>query len=465
LKFFKESEFLELKKSTSEIKEAIISIVAMLNKHEYGELYFGIKNDGTPVGQEVSDKTLRDLSHSIANHIEPKIYPEISTVKLDEISCIRIKFEGTESPYFAFGRAYLRVADEDRQLTSKELQRIILTKAQNATPWDAETPKLNPISIDDIDEKVVRIFIERANAFGRIDFPFTNKIDILNKLKLIPGDLLTNAAQSLFGNGTVDLQMAVFAGVDKLTFIDIKRESGNVFKLINTAELYIKNIIKWRVKFGKMQREEIPEIPIEAIREAIVNSFAHRDYRNSKSNEIAIFKNRIEIYNPGDFPEGYTPEDFIKGEERSILRNKLIAQILYFSKDIESWGCGIKRIHNICVENGVKVEFKILKSGLVVIFYRPDYEEANSIIYDADENKSSDVVISDGINVGIKIWLNATQENVLAIIINDSKITAQAAAEQLGLKPRTIERAIKELKEKGLILRRGSKRMGYWEVQ
>jgi ATP-dependent DNA helicase RecG len=170
VKPFKESEFLELKKSTSELKEAIISIVAILNKHGAGELYFGIKNDGTPVGQEVSDKTLRDASRSIADHIEPKIYPEITAVKLDNKSCIRIKFEGNEVPYFAFGRAYLRVADEDRQLTSKELQKIILTKAQNDMPWDAEAPAKNPYAMDDIDERAVKNFIERANAIGRIDF-------------------------------------------------------------------------------------------------------------------------------------------------------------------------------------------------------------------------------------------------------------------------------------------------------
>ena len=258
MKFFEENEFLELKKSTSEFKEAIISMVGILNKHSAGELYFGIKNDGIPVGQEVSDKTLRNISRSIADHIEPKIYPEITAVKLDEKSCIRIKFEGSEAPYFAFGRAYLRVADEDRQLTSKELQKIILTKAQNAVPWDAEAPEKNPYSIDEIDEKIMKVFIERANAVGRIDFPFTNKVEILKKLKLMSSDLLTNAAETLFGSGTVDLQMAVFAGVERLTFIDIKRESGNVFKLIDTAELYIKNIIKWRVKFGKMQRKKFP---------------------------------------------------------------------------------------------------------------------------------------------------------------------------------------------------------------
>ena len=74
---FIESETLELKKSTSEIKEAIISIAAILNKHQHGELFFGIKNNGTVADQNVTEKTIRDVSKSIADHIEPKIYPHI----------------------------------------------------------------------------------------------------------------------------------------------------------------------------------------------------------------------------------------------------------------------------------------------------------------------------------------------------------------------------------------------------
>jgi ATP-dependent DNA helicase RecG len=320
--------------------------------------------------------------------------------------------------------------------------------------------------MDEIDEKTVKCFIERANAVGRIDFPFTNKAEILKKLKLVSGDVLTNAADSLFGTGTTDLQMAVFAGIERLTFIDIKRESGNIFKLIDTAELYIKNIIKWRVKFGKMQREEISEIPIEAIREAIVNSFAHRDYRNNKGNEVAIFKDRIEIYNPGDFPEGYTPEDFIKGEERSILRNKLIAQILYFSKDIESWGSGIKRIYNICKENGVKVDFKILKSGFVVLFHRPVFEEdtvqekptSNDLQKDLDKNLEKDLEKFS------KFQLTDSQLNILNGMIGNPKVTQKQLAAIVGINDKNIRNNIQVLKKRELVERIGPDKGGRCEV-
>ena len=59
----------ELKKSTSELKEGIVSIVAILNKHQKGRLYFGIKDDGTVIGQEISSKTLREVSEAITTKI------------------------------------------------------------------------------------------------------------------------------------------------------------------------------------------------------------------------------------------------------------------------------------------------------------------------------------------------------------------------------------------------------------
>ncbi len=73
---------------------------------------------------------------------------------------------------------------------------------------------------------------------------------------------------------------------------------------------------------------EIPEVPIRALREAIINSLCHRDFADPKGNEFAIYKDRIEIYNPGCFPENWTPEDFIKGEGKSVLRNPNIQPIM-----------------------------------------------------------------------------------------------------------------------------------------
>lgn len=78
-----------------------------------GELYFGVKPDGTPIGQIVTEESLREVSQKIGNSIEPKIYPEVRKVTIDDRDCIYVQFEGNNVPYFAFGVAKIRVADED----------------------------------------------------------------------------------------------------------------------------------------------------------------------------------------------------------------------------------------------------------------------------------------------------------------------------------------------------------------
>ena len=389
---FLENEVIEFKKTTGELKEGIISIVSILNKHHGGKLYYGIKDNGEIIGQDVSSKTVREVSKAISENIEPKIYPVVNKVKLDDKDCILVEFEGDDIPYLAFGRAYMRVGDEDRQLSMKEIRKIILKDENEIGKWES---KVSDYTIDDIDEELLKEFIEKGRKAKRINFPYTNKEEILKKLSLVnKNNELLNAGYILFAKETkLEMQMAIFATETKLTFLDIDQVFGNIFELIETGEGYIRKNIKWPVNFksGGMERVEIPEIPLEAIREAIINSLIHRDFKNPKSNEVAIYKDRVEIFNPGEFPEGYKPEDFIKGEG-SIPRNPLIANTLYLSKDIEKWGSGFRRITEVCAKADVKVKFEIRKNGFMVIFYRKTDEELLDL---TGENKNAQVNAQD----------------------------------------------------------------------
>ncbi len=144
--------------------------------------------------------------------------------------------------------------------------------------------------------------------------------------------------------------MAVFATNTKNTFIDISRRTGNIIELSQIGENYVKEHIKWTANFktGRIERLEIPEIPVDSIREAIMNCLCHQSMISNQESEISIFKDRIEIYNPGTFPEEYTPQDFIDGTGKSILRNKIIAQTLFLTHEIEAFGTGIRRIYEEC---------------------------------------------------------------------------------------------------------------------
>ena len=328
---FKESETREFKKSTSELKEAVISIAAMLNKHGRGEVYFGIKNDGSAAGQPASEKTLREVSRAIGENIEPKIYPQVKFQKIQGKLCICVKFKGADAPYFAYGRVYMRVADEDRQVSAKQLE------------------------------------------------------------------------------------------------------------------------MNWRVEIPGMQRKEIPEVPIQALREAIINSFCHRDYYAPESNYIALYKNRIEITNPGKFPEGLTPQDFIEGDHESVLCNPLIADILYKSKEIEHWGSGLRRIYDECKASSVKVKFEIRKGQFAVVFPRP--------VRDGD-----DVELKNLHGSVSEKTVEKTVEKILEIIKKNPAVTQSYLAQETGLTRRGVEWNLKQLKQKGIIKRIGPDKGGHWEI-
>lgn len=488
MKIGTENETLEFKKSTGELQSGIVSIAAILNKHGRGELYFGVRNDGVALGLDISDKSLRDVSQAIANHIEPKIFPKINSVVIDDKNCIYISFEGENSPYFAYGRAYLRVADEDRQMTAKELESFILKRNKISEKWDTE---ISENTIDDIDEKYLSEYLDRANLAGRLEYHYTDKRDILNKLGLVVHKRILNSAKVLFTDpSNLEIQMAIFATEERLTFLDIKRYNGNIFKLIEYAEKFIRNNIRWRVEFdGTLHRKEIPEFPLDAIREALINSFCHRDYRTSQNNEVAIFRNRIEIYNPGIFPEGLNPDDFIFGSERSVKRNPQIAQLLYYSKDVESFGTGLRRINNACNAAGIKVNFQLLKTGFSVVFYRPeiddnvdsnetpientDNEEFKPAKFDNKNkrikfkkkpientvNKEFKSVVSKKVTTKKKVRNKSTEEKsvlqILDYLRSNHFITNKKAREILYISESTVKRLLKKMVDENLIVALG----------
>ena len=164
---FKENETIELKKSTSELKEAIISISSILNKHGKGTVYFGIEDDGKVVGQQIGKSTVKDISKWITDHIDPKIYPDIKVQKIVGKDCIVINFNGHENLYSAFGRFYLRAGDENKKLSTKEVERLVAKKQNYIYPWGFQVSEI-PVSA--VNVPVMRAFIRKGREAGRISY-------------------------------------------------------------------------------------------------------------------------------------------------------------------------------------------------------------------------------------------------------------------------------------------------------
>lgn len=440
----KENEHIEFKKTTSELNEAMNSISAILNKHKKGTLYFGIKNDGTPFKYQINDSTVRDVSRKIFEAIKPQIFPTVEVVNIQGIDVIKVEFSGDDIPYSSFGKYYIRIADEDRELTPQALRKMMIDKEYEEN-WEE---KASVDFIDDIDVVTFEKFKRKALSCGRLsDLEYTN-IELLKKLNLVVNGKLNNAGRLLFSkNNPIVLKMAVFATSEKKTFLDLTRVEGNIFQLIEKAMKYLVENLRWRVQLSEdnIHRDEIPEIPIEALREMVVNSFTHARYDVQIQHEIDIFSDKVVISNPGSFANDYTPEDFAISNMNSFLRNEKIAKVLYLCKDVESFGTGFNKIYSLCRNANVKLGYNKYDEFFNFIFYREDRNVVTNVV--------------------TNVVLNENEKQVLELLRSDNYLSASKISEMIGKSSRNIQRIMDSLKNKELIERIGSNKSGYWKVK
>ena len=437
-----ESETIEFKKSTSELKEGVISIASILNKHNSGVLYFGVKDNGDVKGQEVGKETQRDISRAISGNIKPECLYEIHLRNTAEgESFIEVSFSGKDAPYSAYGRYYQRFADEDKAISDIQLERLFKERLKDYSEWENQ---VSEETVDDVSEEFLHRMVNEGNESGHLRYKYKDKERALKKIGLLAADNthLNNAGKMLFSvNAPVMLKLATFATETKATFIKLDHYSGNVFECIDEGIEYITKGIDYSVAFhGNSSREEKPEIQLRAIREIVVNAFAHGSYDSNTAFEIDIFKDRVSIYSPGSFPRGYKPEDFASQAEKPIMLNPKITETLFRTGRIESFGSGFERTFEACEEASVEYGYRNTKSGFEFIFKRPL----------GHKNVQE---------------MSKTEMRVYEEICNNNYATAKQLAEAIGKSEKTVYRAIKRLKELQKIERKGDDYNGSWIVK
>jgi len=375
--------------------------------------------------------------------------------KINGKNCALVEFSGNNIPYYAYGRAYKRVADEDRLMSAKELEDMIVKKNKDKLYWDKEVCK--EASLDDIDKEKVKWFLRKAKEERNFDVePSTPLKDALERLKLTHNGKLTNAAILLFAKDPqkfflqAKIRCARFKGVTAVDFIDMKLIDGNIIDQVDKTEKFILSHTKKAAKIVMFKREEVWEYPPDALREAIVNAICHRDYIISGNIKVAIFDDRIEISNPGQLPEPLTPS-ILKKKHESILRNPLIANSFFLIRNIEQWGKGTNKIVGWCIEHGLKEpDFEEIGGGFEVIFYAP--EDILKLIPDKGK-------------IDLKeLGLNERQISALTVMVNEGKkLTNKEYCSLFNVSRQTATRDLSYLVDKNMILEKGKGRGVYYE--
>lgn len=389
----------------------------------------------------IGKDTERKLSRDISDNIKPPIWYEIQTKHADDgKSFIEVTFNGLNSPYSAYGKYYQRFADEDKQISDSELERLFKARQKDYSEWEnADSSE----AISDVDENLLKKVIADGNESGRIKYEYTGAASMLSKLGLynISTNLLTNAGKTLFSsNRPVLLKTAVYATETKDTFIKLNHFEGNIFECINEGISFIMSAINWNVAInGNSKRNEEPEIPPVAIREMVVNAFAHGCYYTNTTFAIEVFRDKVMIYSPGTFPIGFTPEDFASNSAEPIMLNPKIINVLFKASVIESFGSGYERTFAACQNAGVEYEYENTKTGFKFVFHRPLGHQS------VQEMTKSE---------------KAVYEHLKEC---DYLTTAQLAI-KIGKSEKTVYRAIKGLKENGYVEREGNDANGYWRI-
>lgn len=434
----RENETLEFKESTAEFDKACRAIVAMLNKTGFGTIYFGVKDNGDVIGHNIGKDTLSTLADRIKDSIKPSIYPTIMPKTIDGKTIVSVTFSGTNKPYAYKGTFYIRVEQQNLVVDPLVIRELIKESHEYNDAWENEATKYGAEFIDD---ESVDMYYRQAVAMGRINkFEHTSE-ELLTRLDLMVDGKLTNAGFYLFGNKCSLVYKAVeYPTTERLNPIDLKRFQGNIFRLINEIIGFINQKMKWRVQIDGVQRLEIPEIPIVAVREVVINSLVHCDYHSDSEHQVSIDPENIEIYNPGTFGE-FTPLDYVSRILPSKTKHKVIQGILYMAFDIETLGRGLKRMDNACKEAGVSWDYQKYDFGFSFTFKRIKTRDISKL---SDDARKILKYIDDN---------EGTLKN-LAI-----------AASITNKKERATYTALEELLNGGFIERVGSRKSGCWKLK
>ena len=493
-----ESETVEFKETTGQRGEAAKTLCAFLNGNG-GTVVFGVSRNGKLVGQIVSDETKKDLARVFCD-FEPGVEIPVEYVAIDDthqaIVC-RVG-SGKQKPYAYDGRPYRRVQSTTTKMPQEQYNAMLAVRGGFQSKWELECD--DNVSLADVDLDEVTRTARIAVAEGRLspDVDVSDAKDLLRRFGLIKDGKPLNGAMALFGKDLTFyphciLKLAWFKGKDKTFFLDNRLVSGNIIQLQSEAMAFCFKHLNLSGVVRGLYREEELEIPAEALREAIINALAHRLYTNNGGVSLAIYEDRVEISNPGNFNPDSTLHDAIPGMASSP-RNPSIAKVLYLRKAIEMWGRGISLIVDACKKAHLPPPKIYEDRGFIyTVFTRPTAQEWEDKVgegqsttvtpvsttvtpvstTDKMESTTNDMSAAtdddrvEHLLAAFKELRGDAQKNIefaLRELLIDSSMTAEAIAKKVGVSSRTIQRAIISLANAGIIKRIGPDKGGHWEV-
>lgn len=341
-----------------------------------GKIYIGKDDSGNVIG--IAD--YKDLMEKIPNKIKNQlgITTEVNLLQEDGKHYIEIVVQPYSVPISLRGRYFYRSGSVKQELTGAALNEFMLKRI--GKKWDG-VPVPN-VQVEDLKADTFTFFKEKGIKSGRIDEGSRNDtpLQVLENLKLVENNYLNRAAVMLFHP---DPEKFVSGAYIKIGFFRTDSDllfqdeiHGNLFEQVEkTVDFLLTKYTKALISYEGLTRVETYEYPKDALREAVLNAVAHKDYTGPYPIQISVYPDKIMIWNYGRLPENWTVEDLLD-KHSSQPRNPDIATAFFRSGYVESWGRGMDKMKNLCIEAKIPVpQFSCKGNDFWTVFRKDIYNK------------------------------------------------------------------------------------------
>ncbi len=408
-----------------------------------GTIFIGKDDTGKVVDLKDAKKLLEEIPNKVRDTLGILVDVNLHQIKKEQF--IEIFVEQYPYPVNYKGQYHYRSGSTKQELKGVALDKFLLQK--KGKRWDG-VPIPN-VSLNDLKHETFEFFRKRALRSQRIDEDglVDSNEHLLENLQLKENKYLKRASILLFHPNPEKFVTGAFVKIgyfesdSDLRFQD--EIHGNLFEQIEkTTELLFTKYIKALISYEGINRIETYEYPKEAIREALLNAIAHKDYSGGVPIQISVYKDKLMIWNEGQLPENWTVKNLLE-KHASRPYNPDIANALFRSGFIESWGRGTIKIINECKKAGIPEPIFTYDSSDISVEFRKDF-------YNEKHLQSLD--------------LNERQVKAVLFVKKKGRITNKEYQEINNTTDRTALRDLEILIELNIIKRKGQKKGAYYEL-
>ena len=477
-----ESKNVEFKENLPEKSIKYMKSVVAFANGTGGKIIFGIADKTREVvGFDKEDvfKKMDAIANAISDSCEPAIIPDITLQTVDGKTVIVVEVsEGRQRPYYikALGRdggVYVRVAGTTR-LADEYMIKELLFEGSNRYYDQALCTGVN-VTDEDIDA-LCKAMKEQAVQNACTEEQKASIKDVGRQQLRSWGILIerdgkdypSNAFAILTGNGGLHVatQCGVFKGTTKAVFVDRREYTGPLWEQIDEAFQFVLRNIHLGATIVGIYRQDIYEIPPDAIRELIINAMVHRSYLDHGTIQVAVYDNRLEITSPGKLPMGQTMERMKEGYSK--IRNESLAHAFAYMNLIEHWGSGIPRIIDKVKAAGLREpEFIGGEVDLRINIYRGqdasnDINNANKVPDTTEEQPDTANKVPDTMekmpDTTEEVPDNEQEQQIYKYVSEKESITTAETVVLLGVKDRRARAILMNMVEGGYLVKEGAAR-------